>query len=449
MRRPALAKGHMRSASCSPAISDERGHASQIAVEPTPLTSRGSDHATSTTGESTISPQTPIFDTKELVSNTSETTSGLNEEASSLSQLPTSQPESRSNPTESTISLTDSTAALEELPTSQPEPPSDPTESTISLRDSTAASNELPSSLEELEEGEILSTSPTTNFASPPPNPQHSIAPLPPHQRVRASNPSPQPILGQSQHTPLQPNGRLGRKRKELDGQLESQNKKRKKKDNPEDKTHYKSSRQLGHNFVGFIVLVDDYRAWDIANKILQLPVPQNVRKRLVYFCDASIRSFKWDGKGVYYPLSVESSATVELFAIACTLELAICEIYQERATIVPNPRVDRTFFQQQSSLIRYHVHRMTKEVFVFTDDINALRRIGGRLSYDPNGDMASHLEAIARHSKTLNRLGVHVELHLTPGNSKVPGNMAADAMARKAQNELFVQTAISWPVME
>lgn len=435
-----------------------------MAIEPTPLTSRGPDHATSTTSESTISPQTPISDTKELVSNTSETTSGLNEEASSLIQLPTSQPEPPSDSTESTISLTDSTAALEELPTSQSEPPSDPTESTVSLRDSTAASDESPSSLEELEEGEILSTSPTTNFASPPPNPRHSIAPPPPHRRVRASNPSPQPILGQSQHTPLQPNGRLGRKRNELDGQPESQNKKRKKKDNPEDKTHYKSSRQLGHNFVGFIVLVDDYRAWDIANKILQLPVPQNVRKRLVYFCDASIRSLcgaagivwpeslsssKWDGKGVYYPLSVESSATVELFAIACTLELAICEIDQERATIVPNPRVDRTFFQQQSSLIRSHVHRMTKEVFVFTDDINALRRIGGRLSYNPNGDMASHLEVIARHSRTLNRLGVHVELHLSPGHSKVPGNMAADAMARKAQNELFVQTAISWPAME
>lgn len=119
------------------------------------------------------------------------------------------------------------------------------------------------------------------------------------------------------------------------------------------DKRDYRSSRELGHDFVGFIVLPDDRRAWHIANKILQLPVPRNVRKRLVYLCDASIRSWygavgivwpeslassKWDGKRLFYPGSVESSATVEPFAIACTLRLANCEIDQQRASIVQNP---------------------------------------------------------------------------------------------------------------
>ncbi|KAJ5602456.1 hypothetical protein N7537_005412 [Penicillium hordei] len=278
------------------------------------------------------------------------------------------------------------------------------------------------------------------------PNPRHSIAPRPPHRRVRASNPPPEFVQGQAEHTPAHPNGRLGRKRKlvstddELAGQPEPQNKKRKKKDNPEDKAHYKTSWELGHDFFGFIVLVDDYRAWGIANKILQLPVPRNVRKRLAYFCDASIHSL-CGAAGIVWPESLSSSKWegkgVGLLP------------YQERATIVQNPRVNRTFFQQHSSLTTSHGHRMTKEVFLFTDDINALRRIAGRLPYDPNGDMASHLEVITWHSKTLNRLGVHVKLHFSPGHSKVPGNMAADAMARKAQNELFVQTAISWPAME
>lgn len=81
----------------------------------------------------------------------------------------------------------------------------------------------------------------------------------------------------------------------------------------------------------------------------------------------------------------------------------------------------------------------MTKEVFIFTDDINALRRIDGGLRYYPNGHMASQLEVIARHSNTLNQLGVHVELHLSPGHSKVPRNEAANAMSKKAQNELSV----------
>lgn len=219
------------------------------------------------------------------------------------------------------------------------------------------------------------------------------------------------------------------------------------------DRRQYKTSRDLGHDFVGFITLVDDRRALDVANMILQLPVPQNVHKRLVYFCDASIRSShgaagivwpeslsssQWEGKGVYYPRSVESSATVELFAIACTLELAIREIDQQRAIIVQNPRVNTQFFQQHLSLTRSHLHGMAKEVFVFTDDINALRRIDGDLSYYPNGHMARQLEVIAQHSNTLNQLGVHVELHLSPGHSKVPGNEAADAMAKKAQSELF-----------
>lgn len=62
---------------------------------------------------------------------------------------------------------------------------------------------------------------------------------------------------------------------------------------------------------------------------------------------------------------------------------------------------------------------------------------------------MASHLEVIAWHSNTLDQLGVHAELHLSPGHSRVPGNVAADAVAREAQNELFVHTAISWPAME
>ncbi|CAI7666774.1 unnamed protein product [Penicillium viridicatum] len=49
----------------------------------------------------------------------------------------------------------------------------------------------------------------------------------------------------------------------------------------------------------------------------------------------------------------------------------------------------------QLSGIMRPHVPRETKAVFVFTDDINALRRIGGCLRYYPNGDMASHLEVI------------------------------------------------------
>lgn len=73
--------------------------------------------------------------------------------------------------------------------------------------------------------------------------------------------------------------------------------------------------------------------------------------------------------------------------------------------------------------------------MFIFTDDVYALQRIDGTLSYLPNGDISRQLAAISRHSKTLSELGVHVGLHLSPGHSGVPGNEAADQMAKSAQS--------------
>lgn len=91
----------------------------------------------------------------------------------------------------------------------------------------------------------------------------------------------------------------------------------------------------------------------------------------------------------------------------------------------------------------------MTKELFVFTDDINALRRIDGDLPYPPNGQMASQVASISRYSRTLNTLGVHVELHLSPGHCRLPGNVAADEMAKRAQRQLVRETVLYRPVAE
>ncbi|KAJ5941617.1 hypothetical protein N7516_001785 [Penicillium verrucosum] len=477
MRRPALANGHMRSASCPPAISNEVGTLSQFQTsQPEPPSSSG-ESATSL-ADSATAPDESSSNLEELEEGEIPSTTNLAESPSNLEELEGEIPsttnlapvpdESPSNLEEleegeipSTTNLAESPSNLEELEGEIP--------STTNLA---PVPDESPSNLEELEEGEIPSTPPpTTNLAPPPPSPRPSIAPRPRNSRARVSvAPSPEPILGHSQHTPVQPNGGLDSKRKRastdegLADQPQSNNKKRNKRDYRVDRTNFKYSGELGHDFFGFICFVNDHRAWDIADGILQLPIPQSVSKRLVYFCDASIRCLcgaagivwprslafnEWEGKGVFYPLSTHDSGTVELFAIACTLELAISQIDGERTTAEERLRGDNDVLQRNLSLTKSHLHGMTKEVFVFTDDINALRRIGGSVAYDPKGDMASHLEAIARHSGTLSKLGVHVELHLSPGHSNVPGNEAADKMAKKAQNELFVQTAISWPAME
>ncbi|KAJ5165570.1 uncharacterized protein N7500_007400 [Penicillium coprophilum] len=236
---------------------------------------------------------------------------------------------------------------------------------------------------------------------------------------------------------------------------------KRRRKRIRKDKTGWKFSWELGHRFIGSVFHINGYEAWHIADKILQLPIPDQVQRRLVYFFDASVRvlcgaagvvwpktfnSPKWDGKGFYYPLSVEDSSVVELFAISCTLKAAIEDIEKDRARVVRKLPSDKEFFQGTPGRTMSHIHTMAKELFIFTDDCNALRRIDGDLAYPPIGDMADEIAAICAHTKALNTLGVHVELHLSPGHRRVPGNVAADAMAKRTQRQLFVQTANGWP---
>ncbi|CAI7605821.1 unnamed protein product, partial [Penicillium discolor] len=86
----------------------------------------------------------------------------------------------------------------------------------------------------------------------------------------------------------------------------------------------------------------------------------------------------------------------------------------------------------------------MTEEVFVFTDDAYALSRIDGKLGYSPEDDLAAEIRAISQFSSTLHGLRVHVELQLSPGRAGIPGNVAADIMAKKTQRKLFLQATKS-----
>ncbi|CRL28095.1 Polynucleotidyl transferase, ribonuclease H fold [Penicillium camemberti] len=368
---------------------------------------------------------------------------------------------------------------------------------------------ESPSSLEELEEGEIPSTPPTTNFAPPPPNtppenPQDSTA-------SRGANQSPGPSLGQPAgatntprpESPIQAptdqvaaegNATPSHKRKRsssvesdvdsppgvtntprpesptaaptdqvaAEGNANPSHKRKRSssvesdvdsppaKQNNATKPVKKFCYELGHEFAGFVCKDERADALDFAKNILEYPVPDTVSKRLVFFSDASHRSLcgavgivwptsltssDWEGRGVHYPISTDDTSILELFAISCSLQLAIQDIDSERATVAAT--LPRTSSQP---------HAMSKEVFLFSDDEYALSRIGGDLAYATKGDIASQLAAISRQSKTLRGLGVHIELHLSPGHLNVPGNHAADAMAKKAMYGLYAQTKTSWP---
>ncbi|KXG51384.1 uncharacterized protein PGRI_093960 [Penicillium griseofulvum] len=221
-----------------------------------------------------------------------------------------------------------------------------------------------------------------------------------------------------------------------------------------------KYSSQLGHDFVGFVSPTTGLRAFEFATNILQHYVRKSVRKRLVYFSDASIRflcgavgivwpksftSTEFEGKGIQYPTSIDSTATLELFGIASALETAINDIDNERFDVVQGLPERKTSHQGILGQTKSHLHHRAKELFVFTDDAQALRRISGSLPYPAKGGIATQLAAISAHSKTLSLLGVHVELHLSPGHSGIPGNEAADAMARETQRQFLLASTTSW----
>ncbi|KAJ5685061.1 hypothetical protein N7536_007680 [Penicillium majusculum] len=90
----------------------------------------------------------------------------------------------------------------------------------------------------------------------------------------------------------------------------------------------------------------------------------------------------------------------------------------------------------------------MSKEVFLFSDDLGAIRRIRGDMAYDPNDEIGAQMAAMSGHSQALHNLGVHIELHLSPGHSGVLGNVAADKMAKKAMYDLFEKTTTAWPTL-
>ncbi|CRL28092.1 unnamed protein product [Penicillium camemberti] len=78
------------------------------------------------------------------------------------------------------------------------------------------------------------------------------------------------------------------------------------------------------------------------------------------------------------------------------------------------------------------------------TYDAYALSRIDRKLGYSPEDELVTEIRAISLFSSTLHGLGVHVELHLSPGHARIPGNVATDGMAKKTQRKLFLQTTKS-----
>ncbi|KAJ9481516.1 hypothetical protein VN97_g11957 [Penicillium thymicola] len=271
-----------------------------------------------------------------------------------------------------------------------------------------------------------------------------------PDRYVRSANPSPESTQEERLQVDVRVNVANGKRKRTPSQSIGGLRPPKKEKASTEQNEPKMFCWELGQEFTGFVSLINGPKAREIAINILRLPIPNNVNKRLVYFCDASIHSLcgavgvvwpkdftftKWEGKGFPYPVDIDNTAILELFGISRTLEMAIRDMEEPRADVDRNQPQDKLLFQSHLDQTRSHLHGMSKEVFIFTDDIFALKRIDGSVSYTPNGGIASQLAAISRHSKTLGELGVHVELHLSPGHTAIPGNVAADEVAKRAQS--------------
>ncbi|KAF3021795.1 hypothetical protein E8E15_007809 [Penicillium rubens] len=318
-------------------------------------------------------------------------------------------------PDESAIVLKKASSSLNESPVSPNEPTPGPSEPPTDLNTAISALTESVTDL-----GNSISS------------PEELCGPS--KRPTRSSNTSPEP-------------GSLKKKQSSTDSLVEIPRPSKATKDEVK-----RFSWELGQEFTGFVSLLEGYVAIDIAKNILQLPIPANVCKRLVYFSDASIRSFygavgivwtnsfafpEWEGNGIPYPSKIDSTAVLELFGIACALELAVQDIDKPRAMVDQSLPQDKEFFQNHLLQTRSFLLIKTKDLFIFTDDIFALKRISGDVPYPPNGDISSQLEVISRRSKALDDLGVHVELHLSPGHRGIPGNSEADRLARRTQNRM------------
>lgn len=140
---------------------------------------------------------------------------------------------------------------------------------------------------------------------------------------------------------------------------------------------------------------------------------------------------------GIGYPFETVDPGVVELYAIACGLKFALNFINNPTFSVSREGPIDTSFFRPGFMRTRSDMHKRKKELILFTDDVYALQRLNGTTRYEVRGAFASLVNTICDLSQLVAMQDIHLELHWSPGHSKIPGNEAAHDMARKAQEDL------------
>ncbi|OQE24886.1 hypothetical protein PENFLA_c009G05832 [Penicillium flavigenum] len=324
-----------------------------------------------------------------------------------------------------------------------------------------------------LEEGEIPQSPASHQHARLPPNLQQPTGRRGPGRRVRSANPSPEPQFDEPQGSqstaslehrpsespelqskqPHQPQPTASLKRKQSQSNPPDPGPTAKKQ-----KRIRKTCVELGYKFCGAIIIASRKDADQVARYIHDLPVPQQVTRRLVLYGDACLRDSsaavgivwksptslpEWDGLGVGYPSKTKNSGIVELYAIACAMKFALDHIGHIAFVVSSEDSAQSSRFQPGTARTMSHTHDMKREVIVFTDDWYALQRLTGTLANNVGGPHAHLLKIICDLSQLLVQKDVHLELHWSPGHKDIPGNEAAHDMSRRAEAETNLSRTI------
>ncbi|KAJ5851414.1 uncharacterized protein N7529_010799 [Penicillium soppii] len=100
--------------------------------------------------------------------------------------------------------------------------------------------------------------------------------------------------------------------------------------------------------------------------------------------------------------------AAAEHIGIASALEVAIQSIDKEAAEIPHQGGTGASLGSHILDQTNAHAHNIAKRVFVFTDDVLALRYLEGSITCKVGGYIAEQAERVCSLSQTIHEQGVH-----------------------------------------
>ncbi|KAJ5362787.1 hypothetical protein N7541_003631 [Penicillium brevicompactum] len=193
------------------------------------------------------------------------------------------------------------------------------------------------------------------------------------------------------------------------------------------------------------------------ASNFAAFPARTNVNSRVTFWTDGSLRKrcggaavvwrdtghaanetgTQWATLEKCYPIPTENINAVELLAIVEAMKKALEIVDEASANALSHQEANVLMFEDvmkrySHQLTKSHAHKLSKEVFIFTDSTNALNMISNFDIRHPRREplQREQLISIYHLSRQMRRSGIHLEFQWSKGHSSIPGNKLADQRA-------------------